>query len=273
MQKLRTEAKQFESKELEALDAHTQRIDTQLVRLHDALAIVRSGDANEAEALGVVQRVLTETGETLRAGFAAWGETLKRNCQATSKGVEEVSKTAFGNVEEALKTMAQLVEGVVKESRAYVEEQLEGVRQAGMLAGEAAAIEIKTLKAQNELLERILEEESRKGERAKDELIQRVSGMLGEFVKERDRGLREAVGIVQTGNVKAEESMRTFERKHGAIVKNMDNKGVAMTAGLDKWSGQGKRTWDGALKVRRVMMLLTQWTKLVSRHWATRGPL
>ncbi|KAJ7285810.1 kinesin 2 [Mycena rebaudengoi] len=226
--KLRTEAKQFEAKELEALAGHSERIDQQLKRIHSALAVIHAKDTAEAEALGIVQNVLKETHETFRVG------TLKRSCETTCGEVDAAGLEAFTTVEKALKAMGSLVEGVVREARAFVDAERDSV--------------VARLRNQNELLARMLEDEKIKGEKAKDELIQRVSGMLGDFTRERDQNLREAVGAVQARNVQAEEGMRAFEKNHGEVAELMENKGQEVAQRMEKWGGDGKRTRDGALK-------------------------
>ncbi|KAJ7936676.1 hypothetical protein B0H13DRAFT_1853106 [Mycena leptocephala] len=107
----------------------------------------------------------------------------------------------------------------------------------------------KAVKAMGSVVENvhILEDQKLRGPKAKDELLQRVSGLLGEFTKERDRGLQEAVGVVQAANRKAEEGMEVFERKHGEIAGVMEAKGEEVARGVEKWGGDAKRTRDGAL--------------------------
>ncbi|KAJ7109400.1 kinesin 2 [Mycena epipterygia] len=246
--KLRAEAKEFEAKELEALAGHSERIDQQLKRMHAALAAVHAKDTAEAEALAIVQNVLKETHETFHVGFAAWGSTLKRSCETTCNEVNVAGLEAFATVEKALKAMGVLVENVVREARSFVDAERDSVVEAKLLAANATATELTRLRNQNEHLAQMLEDEKLKGEKAKDELIQRVSGMLGEFTRERDRGLREAVGIVQAGNAKAEEGMKVFERKHGDVMESMERKGKEVTKGVEKWGGDAKRTRDGAFK-------------------------
>ncbi|KAJ7774850.1 P-loop containing nucleoside triphosphate hydrolase protein [Mycena metata] len=246
--KLRTEAKQFEAKELEALAGYSERIDQQLKRVHSALAVVQAKDTAEAEALAIVQKALKETHESFRVGFASWGSALKRSCETTCAETSQAGLEAFTTVEKALKAMGSLVENVVREARSFVEAERDAVVEGKLLAANAATAEISRLRSQNELLAGMLEEEKLRGEKSKDELLQRVSGLLGEFTRERDRGLREAVGIVQGGNVKAEEGMRVFERKHGELADSMEAKGKEVAKGVERWGGDAKRTRDGALK-------------------------
>ncbi|KAJ7856859.1 P-loop containing nucleoside triphosphate hydrolase protein [Mycena olivaceomarginata] len=187
--KLRTGAKQFEAKEIEALTGHSERVDQQLKCIHSALAVVHAKDTAEAEALAVVQTTLKEMHEAFRVGFASWSNTLKRSCETTYMEINEAGLEAFTTVEKALEAMGGLVENVVREACSFVEAERDSVVEAKMLASNAAAAEMSRLRNQNELLTRMLEDEKLRGEKAKDELLQRVSGLLGEFTKERDRGL------------------------------------------------------------------------------------
>ncbi|KAJ7145387.1 hypothetical protein C8R43DRAFT_1197079 [Mycena crocata] len=212
--KLHTEAKQFEAKELEALAGHSERVDQQLKHIHAALAVVHAKDMAEAEALTI----------------------------ATCNEVNVAGIEAFTTVEKAVKAMRS-VENIVREACTFVEAERDLVVEAKLLAANATASEMTRLRNQNDLLVQLLDDEKLKGEEAKDELLQRVSGMLGDFMRERDQGLREAVGIVQ-----AEEGMKVFNRKHGDIVETMETKSNEVEREVEKWGRDAKRARDGVLK-------------------------
>ncbi|KAJ7632641.1 kinesin 2 [Roridomyces roridus] len=246
--KLRAEAKEFETKELKSLVGHSDRIDQQLKRVHATLEAIRGRDNVEAEAVAVLQSALKETHDSIRMGFGAWGSTLRRSCEKTCTEVDTAGLEAFAVVEKAVRAMGSLIENIVQEARSFVQADRTSTAEVKLLADNASATEIARLRSQNELLIRMVEEEKLKGEKAKDQLLQRVSGLLGEFTRERDRGLREAVGIIQDGNSKAEEDMKVFGTSHGIIMQGMDAKGKEVERGVEKWGGEAKRTRDGALK-------------------------
>ena len=152
-------------------------------------------------------------------------------------------------MEGALKAIGLLVETMIREAREYIDSERESVLQAKALANTAANTEIGRLKEQNTLLTKLLEAEKLKAEKAKDELIQRVSGLLGEFTSARDRSLREAVSHVQAGNTQAEEEMTQFRKKHSDMMDGMVVRGGESTLSMERRSTEGKRTRDGALKV------------------------
>ncbi|KAK7020576.1 kinesin motor domain-containing protein [Favolaschia claudopus] len=221
-------------------------------KLESFLETTNGGDPGkghcEAEALAAVQHALNETQENFRLGIAAWSGTLRQNCDMACSQANEVGMEVFGVVENAVNAMASIIQNVVKEACAMVDATRGSAAEAKELAADTATAELTRLRYQNELLTKLLDEEKLRGERAKDELLQRVSGLLGDFTKERDRGLREAVGIVQTANVKAEEGIRAFEQAHGAITETMEVKAKEGVKEIQKRNGEAKRTRDGAIK-------------------------
>jgi kinesin family protein 11 len=247
--KLCSEAKQFETKELDALAAHSERIDQQLQRVQEALGVIQAKDGADSEALGVVQSVLKETHETFKSGFGAWGESSRKSCEGMCKEAELAGVGGFTAVEKALKAMGSLVESIVREAREYVHAERESVVEAKTLADSTANCEIEWLRQQNEALTRMLDNEKVKAEKGKDELIRRVSGLVNDFTRERERGLTEAVEVVQGGNGKAVEGLTVFVGKHAEVMEEMGRTGEKVRVSLEKRGGEGKRTRDGALKV------------------------
>jgi kinesin family protein 11 len=158
-------------------------------------------------------------------------------------------------VESALKAIGSLIETLVRNAREYVDSERESVLQAKALANTAANTEIDRLQEQNVVLTKLLESENLKAEKAKDELIQRVSGLLGEFTSARDRSLREAVSGVQASNAKAEEEMQQFGTKHGEMMDGMVAKAGELAVSMERKGTEGKRTRDGALKVSSSSLL------------------
>ncbi|KAF7294898.1 Kinesin motor domain-containing protein [Mycena indigotica] len=246
--KLRTEAKEFEAKELETLAGFTERVNEQLKRVQAALAVVQAKDTAEADALAIVKQVVKDTYEAFKVGFGAWSLSLKQTCETASAAAESTGTTAFDSAEAAVKTLATLVETLAQEAQSFVESEHTTVVQVKLLAANAATAEVERLKAQNEVLTQLLANEKLKGEKAKDELLQRVSGLLGEFVQDRDRSLREAVGVVQAGNVESTKAMQAFKQQHAELTATMDASGKQTTASLTRASKDAKRTRDGTLK-------------------------
>ncbi|KAF9464724.1 kinesin 2 [Collybia nuda] len=247
--KLQSEVKMFQTKEIEALASCSARTEVQIQHVGEALDIIKSTSATETEALEVIQTTLQETHETFKSGFGTWGEGLKKSYDGMNKHMKEIGLEAFSTVETALTTMTLLVETLVSEHQEYIDTELKRLLEVKALAHETSENEIRHLKQQNESLIKLLDSERTKADKTKDQLIQQVSALLGDFTKERDKDLRAAIAIIQSENRKAEEEMKIFSDQHHITIGNMEIKGAEMSASLKTKRGEGKRTRDGAYKV------------------------
>lgn len=109
--------------------------------------------------------------------------------------------------------------------------------------------QIRYLKEQNAQLTRLLQHEKLKSERMKNGLVERVSGLLNEFVTERDRSLEEAFTKIKQENSQAESTLNNFTEEYSQKADNMMTQSQEMSALLEKKGEQCKRLRDGAYKV------------------------
>lgn len=151
-------------------------------------------------------------------------------------------------VEKALKNMSVLVDSIMREAQEHIDLERKAVLEAKALADNAANEEISRLQDQNAYLIRLVQNERAKSENAKDELLKHVSGLLGDFVTERDRSLREALANAVESNEKGEGAMSHFANEHVDRVELVVTRGQEFSMSLDKKGGEHKRLRDGALK-------------------------
>ena len=247
--KLRNETQNFQSHELSTLASYTERVDQQVLRLQQALLSIQSSDASEAEALGVARKILGETHQAFKTSFGGWSERFKRTCEETIIGVKLAGVDALEAVEVELKTMGSLIDAVIHEARDHIDADIKIARTAETLTSESCSNEIARLRQQNETLVTLLERERVKADNAKDELVRRLSVFLGDFTVERDRSLREAFGAIENANQKRESETVLFSEQHGKLMEQIQKDGTEVQGQLQRRSGEGKRTRDGAFKV------------------------
>jgi kinesin family protein 11 len=247
--KLRSDAQDFQTKELGTLASYTERVDQQLLRLQHALVAIQSNDTLETEALDLARKVLEETHQAFKISFGGWSERLKRTFEEMSMGVKVTGMEALGAVETELKTMGSLLETVIREARGHIDADLETARAAKTLTSVNCKNEVARLQQQNEALIALLENEKLKADNAKDELIRRLSVSLGDFAVERDRSLREAFGVIQSANQNREDETELYAEQHDKLMDRIKNDGTELDGQLQRRSGESKRTRDGAFKV------------------------
>ncbi|KAG6900878.1 hypothetical protein C0993_009996 [Termitomyces sp. T159_Od127] len=244
-----TEVEDFEAKELETLAVNSAGLDDHMQHLTEALDLIHAKDTLEAKALEDVHQVMKEIQETFRVDFGVWGKTLTQTCKDVCRNLDSTAIAAFKSVEDALTSMLALVESVVESATDYITTERENIQKSNKMVVDVSQEEIARLKHQNEALIRMLNAEKTKGDKARDELLRRVSNLLGEFTTERDRSLRETANAVLESNHEAEEEMKELLKNHGESMEKIESVGVNAGKQLEQKRREGKRTRDGAFKV------------------------
>ncbi|KAF8636454.1 hypothetical protein AX17_003270 [Amanita inopinata Kibby_2008] len=240
---------QFETKGLEALGSRSKKIEEQLEQLSEAFASIQKNDGTEMNALRTVQKALQDVTESLRMDASAWSHQLKELFQKQRQEIELVRAEGFSTLESSLKVMGSLTEGILKDARRFSEAERTTMQRAKTLAESAADTEVQRLRKQNQILVKLLDDEKLKAEKAQHDLLQRISGLLGDYVNARDRNLRQAVGLVQDENKQAADALSTFTAEHEQVMAHAHGNAAEMDTILRERSKECKRTRDGALKV------------------------
>lgn len=123
------------------------------------------------------------------------------------------------------------------------------MQEAKNLAKSTADSEVARLQQQNLLLARLLEQEKQNADRARDELIQRVSALLGDFATERNRSLKESFSEMTQSNAMAKEEMVQLGQVQGQHLDGVMTQGTEWNTSLDKRVAENKKVKEGGLKV------------------------
>jgi len=246
---LHENAKRFQTEQIESLTASSQRITGQLENIEHSLKLISTRDAAETEALVTVKKILKETRETFNTGFTEWGQRVQKSYDSMHRDVGKIASLSLGEAETALKAIYALLENALQETFKFIETERRTSVEANTLSQETASREIARLRSQNEQLTQLLTTQQLESARAKDDLIQRMSSMLTEFINKQDRGLREGLASVQQDNQAAEEDIKTYADRHCGVMEGLNKENEAITTTLRRVGGDSKRTRDGALKV------------------------
>ncbi|TCD71883.1 kinesin motor protein cin8 [Steccherinum ochraceum] len=245
---LKSESEQYQTKEIEALNGFSARVTEQLEKMRDALKVIHAKDEATDVAANDIQTAVDETQEMVKTSFSKWANELRVFCETTSKKAETTSVATFASAEKTFKAIGSIAELLLQEAQDYVLAERKSLLEAKALADNTSQGEILRLQQQNALLTRLLESEKAKSERAKDELIKRISGLLGDFTAERDRSLREAFSEMSDSNAAAEKGMVKLGEQQGQQLESVIANGTEWAASLEKRRGDLKRNRDGGLK-------------------------
>ncbi|KAH9981274.1 P-loop containing nucleoside triphosphate hydrolase protein [Lactifluus volemus] len=206
--KLRSDEEQYQAKELEILAGLTGRINEQILRVQDT--------------------AVKEAHDSIRAVHSSWSDRLEQSSLSLRLDLEKSSTTGFQVIEKALNSMAVLIQSVIHETQEYMA--------------------IRHLKEQNAQLVRLLQQEKSKSERMKNDLVQRVSGLLNEFVAERDKSLEGAVARIKQENSQMESTLNDVTEQYSRKADDMLMRNQELGASFEKKGEQCKRLRDGAFK-------------------------
>lgn len=246
--KLRSDEEQYQAKELENLAGLTGRINDQVRRVQDAMSSIQAHDELAGEALRNAQTSVKEANDSIRAIFSSWSDKLEQSSLSWRADLEKSSMNSFQAVEKALDSIAVLVQSLTQETQKHMAAERERNAEAKSMAKNQAEEQIRRLKDQNAQLTRLLQHEKLKSERMKNELVERVSGLLNEYVADRDKSLEETVVAIKEKNSQAEGMLNGFTDEYSRKVDDVMKRNQELCTLIEKKGDQCKRLRDGAVK-------------------------
>ncbi|KAF5365630.1 hypothetical protein D9758_003326 [Tetrapyrgos nigripes] len=250
--KLHENVQLFHKDQSQSFSASSKRILQQLESIEQSLQHIRSRDSTETETMATVKKLLRETQETFNTGFVEWGQSLQKSYNGMHREVGKVASLSLGEAETALKAIYALLDGALQETSTFIDTERRALVEANSLTQETASREIARLKAQNEQLMQLVATQRLESAKAKDDLLQRMSSMLTDFVSKQDQGLQEGLASLQHGNSLAEQDMKTYAERHSGLVDVLDKQSDVFAGSLRRTGGESKRTRDGALKTLKT---------------------
>ncbi|KAF8503536.1 kinesin-domain-containing protein [Russula emetica] len=246
--KLRHDEGQYQTKELENLAGLRSRVNDQIQRVQDVMALIQAKDEVSAEALGSAQTAVKEAHDSIRSVFSSWSDRFEKSGVSFRVDLERSSTDGFQAVEKALNSIAVLIQSVIHDSQEYMTVERKHSTEVKSLAESQAEEQIRHLEEQNAQLTRLLQHEKLKSERMKNDLVERVSGLLGEFVAERDRSLEDAFTKIKQENGRVESSLNGFTEEYSRKADEVMTRNQELSTSLEKKGEQCKRLRDGAYK-------------------------
>ena len=264
--KLRSDEEQYQAKELQNLAGLTGRINDQIQRVQDVMASLQAKEETSGEALKGAQMAVKEAHDSIRAVFSLWSDKLEQSTLSLRIDLEKSSTNGFQavciaptlsithvmtrlQVEKALNSIAVLIQSVIHETQEYMTVERKHSAEAKLIAESRAEEQIRHLTEQNAQLTRLLQHEKSKSERMKNDLVERVSGLLNEFVAERDKSLEEAFTRIKQENGQVESTLNGFTEEYSRRADDVVKRNQELGNSLEKKGEQCKRLRDGAFKV------------------------
>lgn len=247
-QNIASTLRSFQSKELEALEAQSARIDEQLRRLQEASAACRAHDAIETEAVHSVKDVMQQTHQTLQVEFGTWGDALRKACKEMGSAANNSATIGLNSLETAVSEIARHVDNMVKQTGLWADTLRTAMKHMKEESDKAASDEITRLEKLNESLVKRVASMKAESERGQKELIQSISSSLEIFVKKHDDGLQQMALAAGAGNNDGMKAARVIGNASAEYMATIAEKSNQLVKDMSITGQHTKRTWDGAIK-------------------------
>jgi kinesin family protein 11 len=93
--KLRHDEGQYQTKELENLAGLKSRVNDQIQRVQDVMALIQAKDEVSAEALGSAQTAVKEAHDSIRSVFSSWSDKFQKSGHSFRVDLERSSTDGF----------------------------------------------------------------------------------------------------------------------------------------------------------------------------------
>lgn len=247
---LEVETQQFRSSEQQVSAHHIQRVDEQFNIAQDLFRRIQSCDILEEKAITTLQREFQAAHKSFKEETSSWGASLETTCKTLCDKAAGASTQQVTALQEMILALYSLVDTTVSDVQAFLKEERHTLRTMKDLTDTSAHEKASHLKQQNEILAQMLINERKDAEKAKSDLIQRISDLLGEFMQKRDESLRESVENLRNGNAEVEALLASTFGRHANIHQDAMRRNTCLESELGRSSAQAKEARDNATNVR-----------------------
>lgn len=246
---LETETQQFRSSEQLAIGHHIQQVDEQFNITQDLFQRIQSHDVLEEKAVTTLQREFEAAHKSFKEETFSWGASLETTCKILCDKAGNASTQQITALQEAIFALHSLVDTTIRDVQGFLNEERQALRAMADLAETSAHKKVTHLKQQNEILAQMLINERKDAEKAKSNLIQRVSGLLGEFMEKRDESLRQSVESLQSSNAEVEALLASTLGRQVDLHRDAMRRNSNLDSELGRSGAQVKEARENATNV------------------------
>ncbi|KIJ44067.1 hypothetical protein M422DRAFT_228691 [Sphaerobolus stellatus SS14] len=197
----------FQESQIQSLKDHMSVVEGQFKQISEFTELLRAKETSSDNTVQALQQAVVNATKAMKGSFESWCIGLKNDCRLLCGEVQQNGLSNAKAVGEAMTGISNLLQSSLKVAKDHLDQSHAAFNELGSLSNHAARDEIQRLKSQNHMLTQLLHIERVQSDRSKDELIQRISGLLGEYAESRNQRLLEAVSQVQQSISEGETSM------------------------------------------------------------------
>ncbi|GJJ12126.1 hypothetical protein Clacol_006367 [Clathrus columnatus] len=218
----------FQATQSQILDSQKTIVNEELEHLSSFIQTARVNENMTDDAVTSLRTTLETASDRMNVSFSTWCTDLTAQLVSLYGEFRSSGLKITEGMNESVEALTRVFNSIISETKKHSQEEIELTMDLRRLVAENGNAEIQRLKSQNKILSRLLQSERTKAERARNDLVQRISTLLGEFVDDRDRDLREVVSEVQNSTSQSEMALL-------ALLQANDNNAQASSTIFSNW--------------------------------------
>lgn len=252
---LENDAQGLRSLETQTLTAHTELINQHFERVEELFQQIEETNGAENQSLKLVRQEIKNASTAFKSSVTSWSETLTSSTnEICSKSASE-TKEQLTVLDNAIGVLYKLSTSIAQEAKKYLVDEASELDEMFNSTRSFAEQEVARLTRQNEILAEMVVNERAKSEKAKDELILRISSMLGDFVQKRDQELKESIGHLQRSNQEVEDLLASTYNQQSALRESISTRSGKLSEDIKTYEDEAARAKADAIQVMAVFSI------------------
>lgn len=247
--RLEQETKKFVAVQAIEHSGHNDRINAHHSTVRELLKEIKNQHRVEDEGLLLVEKELQSATSLFSEEASSWSGRLASTCSRICKESNDTTSKQIGLLNQSISILQSLIGSICSEIQLYLKEERDALTQSHELAKRLSTQEIDHLKRQNDMLAKWVTEERNSSEKAQSDILQRFSGLLGEFFQKRDESLRESIGSLQRSNTEVEDLLASAGKRQAQDQEEMIHRNNEVFNRLQEFENQGHDTRKKAAQV------------------------
>lgn len=243
---------------LRSLEARAFATNTELIGQHfqhaeELFRQIEEMNGVEDQSLKLVKQEIKNASAAFRSSITSWAETLTSSTNDMCLKSASDTKEQLTILDNTIGLLYRLATSIAQEARHYLVNETSELDEMFNSTRTFAEQEVARLTRQNETLAEMVVNERAKSENAKDELILRISSMLGDFVQKRDQELRQSIGHLQKSNQEVENLLASTYNHQSALRESLSTRSGKLSTSITTYEDEAARAEANAIQVVQLL--------------------
>uniref|UniRef100_A0A8H7Y5S6 Kinesin motor domain-containing protein n=1 Tax=Psilocybe cubensis TaxID=181762 RepID=A0A8H7Y5S6_PSICU len=209
------------SSQQQAIIAQVEKVNVHFEGAQDLFQQIEKYEGAGERILSNFKDQLNKAYSSFTSEVSSWSEKATTECTQYSNNAMEIGIGQLDILEESISILTSLLNRISRDVQIYLHDERASLTELRKLAETSTAQELQYLQRQNEILAEMLINERKAADKAKNDLLQRVSGLLGDFLQQRDESLRESVGSLQRSNAEVTALLKATCERQSDLYNNL----------------------------------------------------